>query len=106
MLAQPYIENAIWHGLRYKEESGHLRVELKGSEGELTIVIKDDGIGRKRSQELKTENQQKNASTGMKNTQARIDLLNATYQSDIRVLVKDLQEGTEVTIHLPMKLLT
>ena len=106
MLAQPYIENAIWHGLRYKEEPGHLLVKLTISTGELTILIRDDGIGRERSRQLKTDNQKKNASTGMKNTQERIDLLNATYGSDIRVQVKDLEEGTEVTIHLPKKLLS
>ncbi|MDW3192630.1 MAG: histidine kinase [Cytophagales bacterium] len=106
MLAQPYIENAIWHGLRYKEEKGHLYVEMVHGKEELTITIKDDGIGRARSRALKTTNQKKNTSTGMKNTQERIDLLNATYGSDIRVLVKDLEEGTEVTIHLPKKLLT
>lgn len=106
MLAQPYIENAIWHGLRYKQEKGHLQVRLALSEEEVIISIKDDGIGRERSLQLKTDNQKKNASTGMKNTQERIDLLNATYNSQIRVEVNDLEEGTAVTIHLPIKLLT
>lgn len=106
MLAQPYIENAIWHGLRYKENKGFLMVRMEVDHNKLTILIQDDGIGRERSKQLKTENQKMNASTGMKNTQERIDLLNATYSSDIEVQVNDLDAGTEVRIHLPMKLLT
>ena len=50
MLLQPYIENAVWHGLRYKSEKGKLSINMtqKNTE-ELSITISDNGIGRKRS---------------------------------------------------------
>src|SRR5690606_31493290 len=55
MLLQPYIENAVWHGLRYKTEKGHLHISIdKKNDTEITITIADDGIGRERSKALKT----------------------------------------------------
>ena len=50
MLVQPYIENAIWHGLRYKEEKGHLQVEVAQNGSGIKISIEDDGIGRQASE--------------------------------------------------------
>jgi len=76
MLIQPYIENAIWHGLRYKEEKGHLRVILKLAEEILTVEIIDDGIGRSKSKELKTAHQKKHTSMGLKNIEERINITN------------------------------
>lgn len=105
MLAQPYIENAIWHGLRYKEGQGKLCVKIKKGEQELRMLIRDDGIGRKKSETLKTSNQKTYRSTGMRNTQDRIDLINKTYHSHIIVNVHDLDPGTEVDIRIPLKLL-
>ncbi len=105
MIAQPYIENAVWHGLRYKEEKGHLLVNLKLDNDELLLEIEDDGIGRERSLEMKTANQLKTESTGMKNTQGRIDLLNRTYQTNIQVEVQDLEQGTKIRIRIPKSLI-
>lgn len=48
MLLQPYIENAIWHGLRYKEEKGFLKIKVRQVTNDLLeICIEDNGIGRK-----------------------------------------------------------
>ena len=47
MLLQPYVENAVWHGLRYKKEKGFLKVQLiKIDEETIQIEISDNGIGR------------------------------------------------------------
>jgi sensor histidine kinase YesM len=66
MLIQPYIENAVWHGLRYKNEKGKLLLHFYRQNGNLVAEVTDDGVGRHRSAELKTENQKKNNSTGLK----------------------------------------
>lgn len=105
MLIQPYIENAVWHGLRYKESKGHLSLTIKNnSHGGLTIEITDNGIGRKRSLELKTENQRKHNSTGLKNIQERLSIINKVYRKDYSVTVEDLEEkeksGTRVRVRL------
>lgn len=104
MLLQPYIENAIWHGLRYKEEQGFLKIELlQKGKNEILITISDDGIGRKRSGELKTANQLKQQSKGMGNIKKRIAILNDMYKDRVAVSIFDLYEdgsGTKVELIL------
>lgn len=104
MLLQPYIENAIWHGLRYKEEKGRLEVRLRQKDAEtIEITIEDDGIGREKSASLKTVNQKKQKSKGMGNIKKRIAILNDMYKDKISVQVSDLEEngnGTRVVLTL------
>ncbi|MDB5272332.1 MAG: histidine kinase [Chitinophagaceae bacterium] len=104
MLIQPYIENAIWHGLRYKEEKGQLQVNIQPLGEELVVIISDNGIGRKKSQELKTPNQKDKDSIGLKNTAARIAIINELYKTRMRVSIEDLDpingSGTKVTVHI------
>jgi len=104
MLIQPYIENAVWHGLRYKEKDGFLKVEIKKEESQLKVEVIDNGIGRAKSQELKTENQKKNKSKGIMNTKKRLEILNKLYKQNIELNIEDIndkQEGTKVTLLIP-----
>ena len=105
MLLQPYIENAVWHGLRYKTEKGHLNIAIQPkSKGEITITISDDGIGRKRSKSLKTENQKKQNSKGMNNIKKRVAILNEMYKDKVDVTIENFQDledaGTKVVVTL------
>ncbi len=104
MLLQPYIENAIWHGLRYRKEKGHLKISITQKEEDaISISIQDDGIGRKRSLEMKTKNQLKQKSKGMSTIKNRIAILNDMYQDKIAVQISDLNEdgsGTKVELTL------
>ena len=110
MLIQPYIENAVWHGLRYKMEKGQLNVAFrKNSDKSVSVVIEDDGIGRKKSAELKTINQKTTNSTGIKNTESRIALINELYKKNIKIESSDLlpsedETGTMVVIGFPKKI--
>src|SRR5207247_4386765 len=52
LIIQPYVENAIWHGLMHKEEKGQLDIEVSQENNHLFFKITDDGIGRKKSTEL------------------------------------------------------
>lgn len=98
MLLQPYVENAVWHGLRYKEAKGMLKIEFKKQDNDTVIItIEDDGIGRKKSKELKTDNQKKQKSKGMGNIKKRISILNEMYKDKVDVLVSDVFENTEGT---------
>ncbi|WP_027125711.1 histidine kinase [Gelidibacter mesophilus] len=105
MLLQPYIENAVWHGLRYKLGKGHLDISItKKNDNEITITIADDGIGRIRSKALKTEHQKKQNSKGMGNIKKRVAILNDMYKDKVDVFVDDFQEaedvGTKVVVTL------
>jgi LytS/YehU family sensor histidine kinase len=104
MLLQPYIENAVWHGLRYRETKGKLSVNIKMVQNGLSINIEDDGIGRKKSQEIKTTNQLKNKSIGMHNTESRLKLINGLFNTHILIDVRDANadgSGTHVEISIP-----
>lgn len=105
MLLQPYIENAVWHGLRYKKEKGHLTIAIqKQSHDTIAIRITDDGIGRKQSKALKTHNQKKQNSKGMGNIEKRVSILNAMYKDKVDVLITDFNTegdtGTQVIVTL------
>jgi len=65
LLLQPYIENSIWHGLRYLDYKGQLDVSANQSKNGIEILISDNGIGRKKSQQNKTKHQKTHKSTGL-----------------------------------------
>ena len=100
MLLQPYIENAIWHGLRYKADKGMLEVNVKSkNDKELEISISDNGIGRKKSAEIKTVHQKKQKSKGMGNMKQRMAILNDMHKDKVAVVITDLMTsgaGTKV----------
>lgn len=105
MLLQPYIENAVWHGLRYKTEKGHLTISIHSKNAsEICIIVTDDGIGRARSKALKTNNQKKQNSKGMNNIKKRVKILNEMYKDKVDVTVEDFQDindvGTKVVVTL------
>ena len=97
MLIQPFIENAVWHGLRYKEGKGQLDVRISAENGIHTVTIQDNGIGRSKSQALKTVNQKIYKSTGLENIERRVALINQLYQKNYAIEVTDLDPGAEET---------
>ncbi len=106
MLLQPYVENAVWHGLRYKKEKGFLHIIFKKIDNKtIQIVIEDNGIGREKSKAFKTENQKKQRSKGMSNIKKRIAILNTMYKDKVDVTIEDLSKdeddaGTRVVLYL------
>ncbi len=103
MLLQPIIENAVWHGLRYKKEKGFLEVTVSpsGNRG-IEVCIIDNGIGRNKSQALKTDHQKKRDSKGLGNIKNRIALLNELHDYHIDLKVEDAglhpDVGTKVVV--------
>jgi len=105
MLLQPIIENAVWHGLRYKKSKGLLSVNVTKSadhNNAVKVIITDDGIGRNKSQELKTEHQKKRVSKGLGNVDNRVKLLNELHDYHIDLKVEDAglspDVGTRVVV--------
>ena len=98
MMVQPFLENAIWHGLRYRTEKGFLKLSFKKENQHLKITIKDNGIGIEESKKQKTIHQKNREGRGMKNTLERIRLLNDLYKKDIVCSIKDSEKGVMVEI--------
>ena len=109
MILQPYIENAIRHGVRYREDSnGKIVVDIKQERTELICTISDNGIGRKLAQQYKSKNPIEYQSKGMELISKRIEMFNLSHESKIKVEITDLDEndmatpGTLVKIYFPL----
>lgn len=105
MLIQPQLENAIWHGLRYRDSKGLLILDIRTDNDGLTVCIDDNGIGLEKSRELKTRHQKQHQSRGLSNTRERIQLLNSLYNCKIRMEITEKTEapGVTVTFRFPVK---
>jgi tetratricopeptide (TPR) repeat protein len=107
MVIQPYIENAIWHGLRYRNDKGWLLLKIEQTNTGVICLIKDNGIGIANSKKIKTKNQENHQSTGMKNSHERIDILNKIHKKQLRVTVQNNDNeqteypGTCIQIEIP-----
>ena len=109
LIIQPYVENAIWHGLLHKENNGHLsiRVSMAG-ETMLQCIIEDNGIGREKAKELKSKTATSRKSLGMQLTENRLSLLNKHAELNASVEIVDLQSGgsealgTKVILKIPV----
>ncbi len=104
MIIQPYVENAILHGLMHKSEKGKLDIRLRLPGDNLLVVIEDDGVGRERAAEIRRESGIERKSRGMLITGERLDILNQYTKDTYTVRLIDLADtdgkacGTRVVI--------
>lgn len=104
MLVQPFLENAIWHGLRYRTTKGFLKLSFEKDQQHLKISIEDNGIGIEESKKQKTQHQKIREGRGMKNTLERISLLNDLYKQNIECKITDKKTGQGVLVEISYKL--
>jgi tetratricopeptide (TPR) repeat protein len=108
LIIQPYVENAIWHGLMHKKEEGNLKIEFIIKDEDLFCKISDDGVGRKNVAALKETSPGTYKAVGMRITADRISMLQS--KSKVNVPVKIIDEvlsdgssgGTTVIIQIPV----
>lgn len=105
MLIQPFLENAVWHGLRYRTDKGFLSLKFEKNNDSLNIFIEDNGIGIEESKKQKTEHQKSRKGRGMKNTLERIALLNDLYKQNIECKITDKKEEPGVFVEISFKLI-
>lgn len=107
MVLQPFIENAIWHGLMHKEGEGFISITIGESGDVLRCVIEDNGVGREKALELQEKTVLNRKSMGLQITEERLSLLN---RKELRQLIRitDLKDpinraaGTRVDINIPI----
>lgn len=111
LLIQPFVENAIWHGIMLKpEKSGSVSITIKNDEGKIICLIEDDGVGRDEAKRIQEQNSRAHKSRGFQITQQRIELLNAMYHDKFNIQINDLFDsfnkprGTLVSITIPKSL--
>lgn len=104
MLVQPFLENAIWHGLRYRTEKGFLKLSFEKGTSDLKITVEDNGIGIEESKKQKTQHQKAREGRGMKNTLERIQLLNDLYKNNITCVIKDKDHNSGVLVTITINL--
>ncbi|MBI4947174.1 MAG: histidine kinase [Bacteroidetes bacterium] len=110
MLIQPYVENAIIHGVIPKENGkGKIEISVSQNDTYIICIIQDNGIGRKKSQALRISSKgNEHESMGMKITSERLEVLNRIHHSDLSVRITDLEDenrnalGTKVEIFIPI----
>ena len=107
MVLQPFIENAIWHGLMHKEGKGLININIKENGDMLHCVIEDNGVGREKALELQEKSIIKHKSMGLQITEERLKLLS---KSELQKLIRitDLKDsinhstGTRIDINIPI----
>ena len=94
LIVQPFIENAIWHGIMPKEGYGSIHVSIEGKENNIVCVIEDDGIGRNVSMQNKSNGAHStHESKGVRLTQTRLELNNALNKRNATVEMIDKTNG-------------
>ena len=109
LLLQPFLENAIWHGLMHKIEGGTIWLNItQPKESVVHAEIIDNGIGRAASAKIKSKSATRQKSFGMKVTGERIAAINQIYHTATKVEVIDLLDdkgqaiGTKVVVEIPI----
>ncbi|MBD0256745.1 MAG: histidine kinase [Cytophagales bacterium] len=107
LLVQPYVENALLHGLLNKSGTGRLTIHFEDAHPYLRCTSEDNGIGRAAAADIKSRKITGHKSVGMLLTQERLELINGNLPDKVLVQITDLTEGTRATgtrvvIHIPV----
>ena len=109
LLLQPFVENAVWHGLMYKEGEKRLRISFREDDDTLICEVEDNGVGRAEAARIRTARLagKGQESVGTKLSQQKLQLLQSRYGIAARLEIEDLcnqdgsAAGTRVTVTIP-----
>ena len=108
LILQPFLENALWHGLSSKEGEKNIQLDvMKGKEGFIKIAITDDGVGRDAAEKIKERKVLKRKSVGIDITKERLANFSKDYQNSFQVEIIDIYDdenrpsGTKIMLHIP-----
>lgn len=108
LLIQPFVENAILHGLVPKEGNGRIEVHFDVQNNQLICTIVDNGIGISKSKEMKENSMKAHQSMALEITKKRLEIMEATISKSAQIEIKEIEEnnaiqGTKVTLRLPIQ---
>ncbi|MEZ4855162.1 MAG: tetratricopeptide repeat protein [Gelidibacter sp.] len=113
LILQPFLENALWHGLSSKKNDKQIHLNVyKVDDESITITITDNGIGRKASEKINFSKVLKRKSVGLMITKARLANFSKAYTTDYKIEIEDLHDhtnkpsGTKVIVTIPTHLIT
>lgn len=107
MLLQPFVENAIKHGLKKDEKGGFIKIDISLKGDMLYCEIEDNGIGRDASAQRSLNGGRQHNSLGTKVTLERFEILRHDFNKDAGFEIIDLKDddgnakGTKVVVRLP-----
>ena len=111
MLIQPFIENALWHGVSAINKKIHVRIDFRKEKDALVCTIDDNGVGIRQSLKNKPVTNSRHRPHGIDNIKNRVNLLNKKYNLHARITIEDKKDipgntdtGTIVTLQLPLEL--
>lgn len=110
LVLQPFLENALWHGLSSKKDNKKILLKVtKPSEDYISISIVDNGVGRKESERINKNKILKRKSVGIAITKARLINFSKSFTTDYKIITEDLYDvngaaaGTKVIVHIPVQ---
>ena len=107
MLAQPFIENSIEHGIKHKKSKGNIFIRINLNNGMIVFEVEDDGVGREKAKEIIYKQDKYHKSLATVITRERIQVLNKRLKKKIVLTILDLKDehnnpsGTKVTFEIP-----
>ncbi|WP_111591648.1 ligand-binding sensor domain-containing protein [Chitinophaga dinghuensis] len=110
MIVQPFVENAIWHGLVHKKEKGRLTIRFWEEPGRILCTVEDNGVGREKSAAIKQMQGERHRSRGLQITRDRLVIYNSRFHVEAGFEIEDLYQedgspaGTRVTLWFPQEL--
>jgi len=110
MLAQPFLENAIEHGLRHLEHPGQLTISYLLQDNFILFTVKDNGIGLNAARKIKNKDKPHHESLAISICRKRLEILNKKNSTQLTFQIKELFEqtdgstGTQVQFTIPVKI--
>jgi sensor histidine kinase YesM len=107
MMAQPFIENAIEHGIRHKETKGYVKISIQKTGKEILWIVEDDGVGRKNAKELSKRKDHRSMATSI--TSDRLKILSKKEKQKFILEIDDMVDkdlnplGTQVMFSVPFR---
>ncbi len=108
-ILQPFIENAIWHGLAHKSGKKTIKVQINEHKDKLCITISDNGIGMLKAIEIQKKKSIQHKSVGIDITKERLKLFSQNGNQNYKLTFENIgpenkSKGTKVSIELPLKI--